>query len=155
MLLEAEEPVRRPMTLAEWADLDEDEEGEIVDGFLVEEEEPTFAHGSLVVSLAALLQAWARPEPMLIGGSGGKFAVTANRGRKPDLFAYLPGSKRPRMDASISHVPPDIVVEVVSARPRDVRRDRRWRRRETHRARDCRQGRARARRATAHGIVGR
>lgn len=122
MLLEAEEPVRRPMTLAEWADLDE--EGEIVDGFLVEEEEPTFAHGSLVASLAALLQAWARPEPMLIGGSGGKFAVTANRGRKPDLFAYLPGSKRPRMDASISHVPPDIVVEVVSARPRDVRRDR-------------------------------
>ncbi len=124
MLLEVEESALRPMSLEAWADLDEDEEGELVDGVLVEEEVPTFVHERIVAFLVALLGAWARPRPILLGGSDGKFAVTAKRGRKPDLFAYLPGSKRPRMNASISHIPPDIVVEVVSARPRDVRRDR-------------------------------
>ena len=107
-----------------WADLDEDEDGELVDGLLVEEEVPTFVHESIVIFLGSLLRAWARPRPILVGGSEGKFAVTPRRGRKPDLFAYLPGSKRPPKNANVSHLPPDIVVEVVSSRPRDVRRDR-------------------------------
>ena len=124
MLFKVEEVARRPMTLEAWADLDEDEEGELVDGVLVEEEEATFEHEWIVAFLGALLGAWARPGPILLGGSGGKFAVTPTRGRKPDFFAYLPGSKRPPMNASISHIPPDIIVEIVSARPRDVRRDR-------------------------------
>lgn len=124
MLLEVKEAGHRTMTLDAWADLDEDAEGELVDGMLVEEEVPTFVHETIVIFLGALLRAWARPKPILLGGSEGKFAVAPRRGRKPDLFAYLPGSKRPPMNASISHLPPDILVEVVSARPRDVRRDR-------------------------------
>lgn len=124
MLLEVEEAGSRTMTLEAWADLDEDEEGELVDGVLVEEEAPTFLHERIITFLVVLLGAWARPRPILLGASEGKFAVAPRRGRKPDLFAYLPGSKRPPMNASISHVPPDILVEVVSARPRDVRRDR-------------------------------
>lgn len=124
MLLDVKEAGRRPMTLEAWADLDEDEGGELVDGVLVEEEVPTFIHEAIVIFLGALLRAWARPRPVLIGASEAKFAVAPGRGRKPDLFAYLPGSKRPPTNASVSHVPPDILVEIVSARPRDVRRDR-------------------------------
>ncbi len=112
------------MTLDTWADLDEDERGELVDGVLMEEEVPTLVHEWLIGFLIGLLRSWARPKPMMVGGSEGKFAVAPKKGRKPDLFAYLPGSKRPPMNASLSRLPPDIVVEVVSERPRDVRRDR-------------------------------
>ena len=37
-----------PMTLEQWADMDEDEPGELVDGALVEEEVPTILHEAVV-----------------------------------------------------------------------------------------------------------
>jgi hypothetical protein len=36
-----------PMSLADWADMDEDEPGELVDGRLEEEEEPSMEHAVL------------------------------------------------------------------------------------------------------------
>jgi Uma2 family endonuclease len=69
------------------------------------------------------LRSWVSPRGGLVFGSEAKFAVAAQRGRKPDLTMYLPGHPAlPRRGAV--RVPPDVAIEVVSATPRDVRRDR-------------------------------
>jgi Uma2 family endonuclease len=56
-------------------------------------------------------------------GSELKLKVAPKRGRKPDASAYLPGRLPPVRTASVTRQPPSIVVEVLSPRPRDVRRD--------------------------------
>jgi Uma2 family endonuclease len=110
------------MTLEQWADLPEDEEGELVDGHLEEEEMPDFVHELIVVFLTSAFDAWIAARGGFVGGSEAKFAVRPNRGQKPDLSVYLPGRKpQPR---GLVHVPPDIVVEVVTDTPSDRRRDR-------------------------------
>jgi Uma2 family endonuclease len=110
------------MTLDEWADLPEDEEGELVDGWLVEEEVPDFLHEAIVGWLLRYLVAWAQGRGGVAGGSDAKFAVATNRGRKPDITMFLPGRMPPRR--GLVRVPPAIAVEVISSRPRDRRRDR-------------------------------
>ncbi len=117
------EPAGVAITLEEWVALEEDEQGEVVDGRLEEEEVPDYVHEVLVSLLTRLLGNWVIPLGGLLGGSGGKFAVSNRRGRKPDLTVYLPGSALPPRRGLIS-VPPDIAVEVVSPSPRDARRDR-------------------------------
>lgn len=117
------ETPRVPMTLEEWAALDEDEPGELVDGFLEEEELPSFVHEWLVGVLAHRFVGWLDGQG-LVAGSDGKLGVSAERGRKPDLTVWFPGSARPRLRASISRVPPDVAVEIVTPTPRDARRDR-------------------------------
>jgi Uma2 family endonuclease len=114
----------RLLTLEQWAALDEDEPGELVDGVLEDEEMPTFAHELVVIWLATLFQTWIGARGGFVGGSEAKLAVKPRRGRKPDLFVYLPGRKRPSLRAPIAHVPPSIVVEVLTPTPRDARRDR-------------------------------
>lgn len=116
-------PLRR-MTFEEWADMDEDEPGELVDGQLIEEEMPNFAHESTVGWFIQHLRGWVVPQGGAVGGSEGKLKVTDKRGRKADVFVYLPGARRPRARDSLLTFPPDILIEVVSPRPRDVRRDR-------------------------------
>ena len=59
----------------------------------------------------------------MVAGSGAKFAVGPERGRKPDLTVFLPGSQLPPRRGLIRN-PPDVAVEVVSPSPRDGRRDR-------------------------------
>lgn len=112
-----------PMTLEEWAAMPEDEPGELVDGRLEEEEVPDLVHERAVIWLARVLDIWLGLRGFVFG-SDAKYVVRPNRGRKPDLAAYLTadGSRLPRR--GIVRVPPDIVVEVVSASPRDERRDR-------------------------------
>lgn len=110
------------MTLAEWADLPEDEEGELVDGVLVEEEMPTHLHEVVVVWLAAQLLRWATPRGGWVFGSERKIAVGPRRGRKADLSVDL--AAVPEAHSSVATVAPSIVVEVISPRPRDTRRDR-------------------------------
>jgi Uma2 family endonuclease len=110
-----------PMTLEAWADLDEP--GELVDGQLVEEEMPTILHELVVGWFFAMLRAWAAPRGGWVFGSEHKLAVSGNRGRKADVTMYAPGT-RLRMGDAISRIPPAVVVEVISPRPRDVRRDR-------------------------------
>jgi Uma2 family endonuclease len=110
------------MTLEEWADLPEDETGELVDGRLEEEEMPSFVHELVITWLAHALRTWLAGKGF-VAGSGVKVAVAPRRGRMPDMLVYLPGSKKPPARGLV-RVPPDIAVEIVSPTPRDARRDR-------------------------------
>lgn len=108
-------PARMPeLSLQAWAALDEDTEGELVDGRLVEEEAPTWAHELAVSWLLHTLHAWFVPRGGFVLGSQTKLAISPDRGRKPDVLAYF--GTRTRV--------PDLVVEVLAATPRDQRRDR-------------------------------
>jgi Uma2 family endonuclease len=113
----------KAMTLEEWAALDEEVEGELVDGRLEEEELPTFLHELVVMWLAAVLRVWARRRRAFVVGSDTKIAIGPRRGRKPDLSVFLAGAL-PALPDALVRVPPHLVAEVASARPRDVRRDR-------------------------------
>jgi Uma2 family endonuclease len=111
------------LSLDEWFDLPEDQPGELVAGQLEEEEAPDYLHELLVALLGGILGSWISPQGGLVAGSNAKFAVGSGRGRKPDLTIYLPGGRRPPARGLI-RVPPDIAIEIVSATPRDGRRDR-------------------------------
>ncbi|WP_394843411.1 Uma2 family endonuclease [Pendulispora brunnea] len=115
---------KRPMTIEEWADMPEDEPGELVDGYLEEEEAPDFIHEAIVSWLFRVLANWLVPRGGRVFGSDAKYRLTERRGRKPDLAAYLPGSQLPGGRRAATRVPPDIAVEVVSPAARDRRRDR-------------------------------
>jgi Uma2 family endonuclease len=111
------------ISLEEWADLPEDEPGEVVDGHLEEEEVPDYVHEFLAALLTQIFANWVLPLGGILGGSDAKFVVGKRRGRKPDLTVYLPGSPLPPRRGLV-RVPPDLAVEIVSPKPRDVRRDR-------------------------------
>jgi Uma2 family endonuclease len=111
------------MTLEEWADLDDEIEGELVDGILEEEEMPSVLHEIIVMWLAAALRTWARRRGGYVDGSATNLAVGPRRGRKPELSVLLPG-KMPAVHDTLVRVPPHLVVEVTSPRPRDTHRDR-------------------------------
>ena len=114
---------RDDLTLEQWAAMPEDEPGELVDGRLEEEEMPDFVHELIVTWLGHAFRSWLSGLGGFVGGSGVKFAVGLRRGRKPDLSVYLAGGGRPPRRGLV-RLPPDIVVEVISPRPADVRRDR-------------------------------
>ncbi|XXT23344.1 Uma2 family endonuclease [Sorangium sp. So ce429] len=116
-------PARPRLTLADWTGLPEDEPGELVDGLLAEEEVPDAVHEVVVTWIIGVLRSWLIARGGLVLGSEAKFAVTSSSGRKPDASAYLPGSRKPPR-RGVLHVPPDIMVEVISPSPRDARRDR-------------------------------
>jgi Uma2 family endonuclease len=109
------------MTIAEWAAMDEDEPGELVDGVLVEDEMPDSIHEIVVTWFVHVLSTWLAGRGFVLG-SEAKFKVRPRRGRKPDVSVYLPGRK-PEPRGAISR-PPDIMIEVVTPTPRDGRRDR-------------------------------
>jgi len=122
----ASEPMHRfgqRMTEEEWIDMDEDEPGELVDGVLVEEEVPDVRHEVIVAWLTRMLGNWLDATDGIVGGSEAKFFVGPLRGRKPDAFVYFAGSERPPALGGV-RVPPDVVIEIISRRARDVRRDR-------------------------------
>jgi Uma2 family endonuclease len=114
----------RHMTLEEWAALDEDDPGELVDGVLEEEEVASWAHEIVVSFLIGLLRGWAVPRGGFVLGSETKLGISARRGRKPDVVVFLSTERLPGRRSSITQVPPDIVIEVVTPTPRDGRRDR-------------------------------
>lgn len=110
------------LTPDEWAELDEDVSGELVDGILTEEERPDNTHEAVVVWLAFAFQAWLGKRGFVFG-SGAKYGVRPARGRKPDVSVFLPGGTVPPQ-RGLNRRPPDIVVEVVSPSLKDGRRDR-------------------------------
>jgi len=111
------------MTLAAWAALDDEVEGELVDGVLEEEEMPSFLHEMIVGWLIEVLRGWARRRGGRVAASEAKIAVGPRRGRKPDVSVYVQ-SRMPRPTDTLITVAPYLVVEVASPRPRDTRRDR-------------------------------
>jgi Uma2 family endonuclease len=121
LALSSDEPPR--MTVEEWAALPEDEPGELVDGWLVEEEMADYAHETVVSFLNALLRGWAVPKGGFVGGSEAKLALGPELGRKPDLTVYLAGGHTPPRHGLV-RVPPDILVEVLSPTAIDIHRDR-------------------------------
>lgn len=110
------------MSLEEWAALDEDESGELVAGRLVEEEVPEAIHEVIVAWFIAMIRNWLAPRGGFVMGSEAKYAVARAHGRKPDASAWFPGRRPPAR--GILRQPPDVALEVVSATPRDARRDR-------------------------------
>lgn len=119
----AETIPERTLTLEQWADLDEDVEGELVDGLLVEEEMPSALHEAIAACLLRLLGQWIHPRGGVAFGAELKLAVSPRRGRKADLSAYLPGRPLPARSAGATRRPPSLLAEIVSPGPRDVRRD--------------------------------
>lgn len=113
----------KPMSLEEWAALDEDVEGELVDGILEEEEMPSFLHEIVVAWFIRIVGTWVSRRRGQVAASEAKIAVGPRRGRKPDLSVYLPRGM-PSLSEPLVRTPPHVVVEVASPRPRDVRRDR-------------------------------
>ncbi|MFT3769154.1 MAG: Uma2 family endonuclease [Minicystis sp.] len=111
------------MTVEAWASMPEDEPGELVAGYLEEEEVADYEHETIVSSLNAVLRGWVVPLGGFVAGSEAKFAIREDQGRKPDLSVYLPGGRVPPRSGPI-RVPPDIAIEVVSPAPLDSRRDR-------------------------------
>ncbi len=109
-------------TLEAWAALEEDDSRELVDGRLEDPEVPSAIHEAVVRWILVLLDGHFRPAGGLVFGSGIKLAVRARSGRLPDVVGYRKG-RRPEA-RGVVRVAPDVVVEVVSASPRDERRDR-------------------------------
>src|SRR5262245_8938195 len=99
----------RRMTLEEWANMDEDEPGELVEGRLEEEELPDHLHEAVVAFFVAVLHSWGTGRRAAVFGSEHKLAVTSTRGRKPDVCMYAPGTRLGR--ASFSRTPPFLIVE--------------------------------------------
>ena len=112
-----------PITLEAWADLDEDEAGELVDGQIVEDEDVGAEHDIAGGWLIWILRSWLGTRGGFMGMSDTRFGVSPTRGRKPDTYVYLPGRKPPPRTGLVT-APPDLLVEIVSPRPRDARRDR-------------------------------
>ncbi len=113
---------RSAMTLHEWGELDDDIEGELVDGVLEEEEMPTWLHEIVATWFIVALSAWADPRGGLVAGSDLKVAVGHKRGRKPDVSVFL--REMPELRDALVRAKPYLVVEVLSPRLRDQRRDR-------------------------------
>lgn len=95
MVQQARDDASPRMSLAAWADLPEDEPGELVDGVLEDDEMAGWAHQVVVAWLLATLHTWARLAGARVVGSDAKLAVSATRGRKADLLMYLRGAPRP------------------------------------------------------------
>ena len=116
--------LHRELTLEEWAELPEDEPGELVDGRLEEEEMPSGVHELVGGWFVQMLSNWLVPRGGFVLTCDAKYAVAPRRGRKPDVSVYLPGRARTSLRASLLRKPPSIAVEIVTPTPRDVRRDR-------------------------------
>jgi Uma2 family endonuclease len=110
------------MSVEEWLNLPEDDEGELVSGRLEDEEVPDAVHELVIAWLVMRFGPWLSGRGFVFG-SELKVLTGSGTGRKPDLTFFLPGTPAPPRQGPIRR-PPDIVVEVITPSPRDERRDR-------------------------------
>ncbi|MEP7124936.1 MAG: Uma2 family endonuclease [Byssovorax sp.] len=68
------------------------------------------------------VDSWLGPGGGFVLISDTRFGVAPRRGRKPDVSVYFAGRKPPAH--GLVTTPPDIMIEIVSPRPKDARRDR-------------------------------
>src|SRR5262245_134644 len=94
---------------------------ELVDGVMVEGEMPNRRHQMILRAVENLLEPWVRAKG---GGtwSNPELQLSPHDVRQPDLIAWWSGQDVP-LDGMMRDMP-DLVVEVISPQPRDVRRDR-------------------------------
>jgi Uma2 family endonuclease len=80
-------------------------------------------HELIVMWFGAHLGAWGKRHGAKVGGSEVKIAVGPRTGRKPDLSVFS-RDDMPALTDAVMHNKPLLVLEVLSPRPRDQRRDR-------------------------------
>jgi Uma2 family endonuclease len=111
-----------PMTLDQWAALDEDDSRELVDGRLEEAEVPSVVHEVVIMWLLMRLEPYFRERGGRVLASGIKLAVGSGRGRLADIVCFGADARLPRR--GVVSAAPVMVVEVLSPDPQDQRRDR-------------------------------
>src|SRR5579885_1280043 len=110
----------RKMTVEQWGELDDKDFRELVDGVLEEDEMPSLLHDVAIIWLAMLLGPYFTRRRGFVAAQGPKLVIRADRGRVPDLVCWGAHAK-PEIEGVI-RTPPDVVVEIISPRPRDARR---------------------------------
>ena len=108
------------LTHEQWSNLAEDEPGELVHGQLAEEEVPDLVHEIIVGWFISTLRAWLGSKGF-VAGSEVKFLLGPRLGRKSDVSMFLKAEGRPPRRGTL-HSPPHLMIEVISAGRRDVRR---------------------------------
>ena len=111
------------LTVEAWGGIGRDVPGEFVDGHLEDEESPDFVHELVTMALGHAVREWIVPQCGFVFAANAKFAVARNRGRKPDLSVFFPGTRRPPA-TGVCTTPPDVMIEVITPTPKDARRDR-------------------------------
>jgi Uma2 family endonuclease len=80
-------------------------------------------HEIVAVWLIQNLYGWVIPKGGVVGGSRLKYILRPGYGRKPDISIILPGQKWPRARGAFRK-PAGVMIEILSIRPCDIRRDR-------------------------------
>ena len=111
-----------PVTMDQWAALEEDDSRELVDGRLEEAEVPSVVHEVIVMWLLMRLEPYFRARRGRALASGIKLAIGSRRGRLADIVCFGPDAKLPR--EGVVRAAPEVVIEVVSRRAQDQKRDR-------------------------------
>ena len=112
----------RKMTVEQWGELDDKDFRELVDGVLEEDEMPSLLHDVVITWLVVLLAPYFKRRRGFVAAQGPRLVIRTDRGRVPDVVCWG-AHARPEIEGVI-RTPPDVVVEIISPRPRDARRDR-------------------------------
>jgi Uma2 family endonuclease len=114
-----------PALRSTWSDfisLGDDDRRELIDGELVEVEEPTALHEWIVSRLIILLGGWAEAHRAgIVIGSGYRVKIRDDRGVMPDVQFFRFGGRK-ISEKGLEQGAPDLAVEVVS--PGSARYDR-------------------------------
>jgi Uma2 family endonuclease len=94
---------------------------ELVDGVVVEGEMPSQRHQRVLRALENQIEPWVQTRHGRTWANP-ELRLTTHDVREPDLIAWWSGQTAP-LDGQMRAIP-NLVVEIISSRPRDVRRDR-------------------------------
>ena len=112
----------RKLTVEDWAELDEDDWRELVDGVLEEPELAGALHDLVLAWLLAALFPYFAKRRGFVAAAGPRLVIRRDRGRIADVMCWS-AKNAPEMHGLV-RTPPDVVVEIITPRPRDIRRDR-------------------------------